>query len=447
MSASVPHMMRSSLSRALSVCLWIGLVLTTVQAEEVREAIPDRAPAGPFGSDPEDPSALALEIEHRVNQKDSLFKVSPLKPFHDIVSGARKSLYDKTHLKLGATFAHLFQGISDSLPGTDQWGTATTVGIVGNWELINRKKPAQGNLYIKVEGRWNYGTTGPMSLGAQGLGSLANTGNTYEAYVPAFILRNIYWEQGSEKAGWAYRIGKMSPDAMLGTSRHMTPVTTFLSFAATGPFSIALPDSGLGIAGAWYINDRVRIMGVASDANGLRFDWGDITAGDFFEALDFGVKLWPKTDKAGYSKLVIWHTDGTSDGRPVNGMAGPSGYGFFLLHEHELSDDGNKVLLLRYGHSFDESAFYRHQAGVAFMFYSPSLISGGIDNDLFAISLTWVDPTTAGSRPEYALEIFYRFPLFPGVDTTLHYHGVFNPALNPDSDYGTAISLRIRWTF
>jgi hypothetical protein len=224
-------------------------------------------------------------------------------------------------------------------------------------------------------------------------------------------------------------------------------VTTFLSFAATGPFSIALPDSGLGIAGAWYPNDRIRIMGAVTDANGLRFDWGDISEGDFFEALEFGAKLWPKTDKAGYSKLVVWHTDGTSDGQPVNGSNGPSGYGFFVLHEHELTEDGNTVLLLKYGHAFDDSAFYRYQAGFALMFYSPSLLSRGIDNDLVGIALTWIEPTTTGTRDEYALEIFYRFPFFPGVDTTLHYHGVIHPALDPTNDFGSAISLRIRWTF
>jgi hypothetical protein len=439
-------MMRSALSRALSAFLWIGLAVTAAQAEEERQGPGSLAPRGPFGSDPEDPSALALEIEHRISQKDSFFKVSPLKPFHDVIDAARKRLYEKTHFKVGATFAHLFQGLSESLPDTDQWGTATTVGIVGTWGLVHWGKPTQGNLFFKVEGRWNYGTTGPQSLGALGLGSLANTGNTYDAYVPAFILRNFYWEQGSEKAGWAYRIGKMSPDAMFGSSRHLTPVTTFLSFAATGAFSMALPDSGLGIAGAWYPTERIRIIGAVTDANGLRFDWGDISEGDFFSAIEFGAILWPKTDKAGYSKLALWHTDGTSDGQPVNGSRGPSGYGFFVLHEHELSQSGNTVLVLKYGYAANDSAYFRHQAGAALMFYAPTLLPGGIDNDLFAISLVWMDPTAA-PRNEVALEIFYRFPLFPGVDTTLHYHGVFHPSLDPDNDYGTAISLRIRWTF
>lgn len=436
-----------ALFRILSALLLIGLATRFVQAEEDQKPTSSRAPRGPFGSDPEDPSALALEIEYRATQRPSLFQVSPLKPLHDRVDAARKGLYEKTHLKLGATFAHLFQGISESLPGSDQWGTATTVGLVGTWELISRGKPTRGNLYFKVEGRWNYGTTGPQTLGQVGLGSIAGTGNTYEGYVPAFILRNLYWEQGSEEAGWAVRLGKMSPDAMFGSSRHLTPVTTFLSFAATGAFSIGVPDSGLGIAGAWYPNASIRIIGAVTDANGLRFDWGDISEGDFFEALEVGAKLWPKTDKAGYSKVVLWHNDGTSDGQPINRSTGLSGYGFFLLHEHELSHDGDTVLVRKYGHSFDESALYRRQAGAALLFYAPSLLSKGIDNDLIAVALNWVDPTAAGSRPEYALEIFYRFPLFPGVDTTLHYHGVFNPALDPDGDYGTAISLRLRWTF
>jgi len=42
---------------------------------------------------------------------------------------------------------------------------------------------------------------------------------------------------------------------------------------------------------------------------------------------------------------------------------------------------------------------------------------------------------------------FYRFPVFPTVDMTLHYHAIINPALDPTNDLAHAFSLRLRTTF
>ena len=49
----------------------------------------------------------------------------------------------------------------------------------------------------------------------------------------------------SEREG-GYRIGKITPDALLATSKHIGSVLAFLATTSSGPFAIALPDSGLG---------------------------------------------------------------------------------------------------------------------------------------------------------------------------------------------------------
>ena len=54
-----------------------------------------------------------------------------------------------------------------------------------------------------------------------------------------------------------------------------------------------------------------------------RVDLGDISEGDLFSALELGFKFAPDTKRAGYSKLTVWHTDGTADGKPINGSIGP----------------------------------------------------------------------------------------------------------------------------
>jgi hypothetical protein len=317
--------------------------------------------------------------------------------------------------------------------------------LVGSWDLIDRGEPTQGQAVFHVQGRWDYGTTAPEDLGTVSLGSLLGTANTFASYTPTFILRNLYWRQGSPQAGWAYRIGKITPDALLSTSAHISAYTTFLP-TANGPFSIALPDSGLGAVGAWYISDRVTLVGLVSDANADRFDFGDISEGDFFKAAELHVKVAPRTSKAGYSKLTLWHTDGTKDGLPANGSSGPDGWGIFVKHEQELTADGRAIGILRYGKGFDDSAFYNQQASAHFLLYDPTGPSQ-LRNDLIGVAFNWVDATQSGSRSEYNLEVFYRFPIFPLVDVTLSYQSVFRPALDPDNDQASVFSFRLRTTF
>ena len=394
--------------------------------------------------DPEDPLNLLARIRQRGTEKESLFPASPLLGFHNSTDKAKQELYEATGLELGATLVHLFQGLSDALPGEDHWGTNTNLDLLGSWDLINKGEPTQGQAVFHVQGRWDYGTTAPEDLATFSLGSLLGTANTFSAYTPTFILRNLYWRQGSPEAGWAYRIGKITPDALLATSAHMSAYTTFLP-TANGPFSIALPDSGLGAVGAWYINDRATLVGLVSDANADRFDFGDIGAGNFFKAVELHVKIAPRTPKAGYSKLTLWHTDGTKDSLPANGSTGPSGRGFFVKHEQELTADGRAIGILRYGKGFDDSAFYKQQASANFLLYDPSGPSR-IQNDLLGVAFNWID-ATSGVRDEYNVEVFYRFPIFPLVDTTFSYQYVKDPALDLGIDHASVFSLRLKTTF
>jgi hypothetical protein len=418
-------------------------VMESEEAESVQEGSQNREQ---IGGNNQDPTVMLQDMRQRRAQRDSLFKVSPLGPAHASTDQWHDKLYEKTHINAGMSIHHLFQWLSESLPGTDDWGTATDLDITAGWELTNRGEPYQGNLYVHLESRWNWGTTGPMSLGPGSLGMLQSTANTYEKYVPVTIIRNLYYQIGSTKSKGALRFGKVTIDSILGTTAHNTPTTSFLTFAATGAFAIALPDSGLGAVGVWHFNDRVKLLGAVTDANANRLDWGDISEGDFFSALDLGVKFSPDAKRVGYSKLTVWHTDGTSDGKPINGSNGPDGWGFYALHEQQISRSGDAVAVFKYGKSYDDSAFYKSQVSASFLFYEPHFF-GTIINDVVGVSLNWVDPVTAGSRTESNVEILYRFPLFPELDMTISYMGIINPALDPNNDYASAFSLRFVSTF
>ena len=70
----------------------------------------------------------------------------------------------------------------------------------------------------------------------------------------------------------------------------------------------------------------------------------------------------------------------------------------------------------------------------------------GFDSDVAGVAYNWVQPTGV-DRDESNVELFYRFPFFPQMDTTLSYQAIINPAMDPDNDFGSAFSLRFRSTW
>jgi hypothetical protein len=347
-----------------------------------------------LGSDLEDPQNLLPRIHERRAEKDSLLPVSPLYWLHELTDWGKKSLSDATGIELGADVTHLFQGLSEALPHEDHWGTATTANLAGSWELISRGEPTRGQLVVHGQARWEYGKPGPEELGPASLGSAIGTANTFSAYQSSpVLLRNLYWQQGSPEAGWVYRIGKITPDAILSSSQHLNASTTFMPNTSIGSFSSAHADSGLGLAGAWFPTDRIRVLGLLSDANANRENFGDLGEGDLYKSIELGVKLAPRTPKAGYSKLTFWHTDGTEDGETRNANLGPNGWGFFLKLEQELTADGRLVGIVRYGRSFGASMIRRStSSSPRFTFSSTTRASLAV----FA-TISWESPSIGRS--------------------------------------------------
>lgn len=247
-----------------------------------------------------------------------------------------------------------------------------------------------------------------------------------------------------------YRIGRVTPDQFLNTSRHLTPLTSYLPIAGTGAFAMGLPDSGLGMFAGMFINDWMNVAGVVSDANADRTNFGHLSEGDLFTAVELQVKVLPLTKNAGYSKVTFWYNEGTEDGNAINGSTGAEGWGVFIKHEQELTSDGRAIAIGRWGRSYKDSALYDQLAAAHLVVYDP-MCSGsfkdlGFNADLAGVAYNWVQPT-GFDRDESNVELFYRFPLFPEMDATLSYQAIINPAGDLTNDYGSAFSLRLRSTW
>ena len=404
-------------------------------------------------TDLQDPVVELQRIRQRrqiVRQRsNSLFQTSPLTPLRERFLEMEKCLYKETDLKLGTSLNTLMQGLTDEIPGEDDYGMSSFLIFTATWDGWRKGCPDQGEVTMSLEGRWNYGTRDPVTLGAQGLGTTLFTANPFTTYAPAFLVRNLFWRQGSREAGWRYRIGRTTPDQFLATSRHVTPLDSFLPIG-TGAFVMALPDSGIGWIGGFYLNDWMNIAGVVHDANADRTEFGEPDEGDLFTAVELQVKLLPLTENAGYSKVTFWHTDGTKDGQALNGSLGPEGWGWYIKLEQELTCDGRLIAIGRYGRSYNDSAVYEKLAGAHLVLYDPCN-SGrfermGFHSDLVGLAYTF-GRATGVSRDESDVEVLYRFPLLPEMDATVAYQAIFNPGNDPTNEFGSAISLRLRSTW
>jgi hypothetical protein len=401
-----------------------------------------------LSDDPQDVVNQLQAIRLRATQPDALFTFpAPIRRCQEKANQAQQCLADQCFIKTGLALNTAMQGLSDALPGEDKYGMATDMDFIVDWQLFDRGGPKRGRVFFGLEGRWEYGPPGPTDLGPASLGSAITTANTYAAYNPTYIVRNLFWKQGSPEAGWAYRIGHVTPDQIFSTSSRLNPIATFLTVAGTGSFANALPDSGLGAVVGFALSDRLRVGSGIHDANANRLSWG-AGDGELYKALEFQAKVLPLTEKGVWSKITFWHTDGTSDGLPINGMTGREGWGIYVIHEQELTCDGRAVAVLRWGRGFNESALFEQQAGAHLVVDDPCVpLLEHLSEDAWGAAFNWVKSSAAGARDEYDLEAFYRFPLFPNTDMSLLYQSIFKPALAPSIDHASVFSIRFASSF
>ena len=449
--------MRSSLAIQGPIAALLSVLVfspATALAQGVSSQSGSRSEQRPgLTTDLQDPVVQLQVVRQRraipSNPNDSLFQSSPLSPLRERLIACEKDLYESTDFKFGASGNHLLQSLTDERAGTDEFGMSSFAILTGTWDGYKKGQACQGEITCSVEGRWNYGPPDPVTLGAKGLGSTLFTANPFTTYTPTFLVRNLFWRQGSREAGWRYRIGRVTPDQFLASSRHITPLDTFLPIG-TGAFVIGLPDSGLGWIGGFYLNDNLNIAGVVHDSNAVRSEFGDLGAGDLFKAVELQARLLPLTKNAGFSKVTLWHSDGTADGKPLNGSTGNEGWGVYFKLEQELTCDGRLIAVGRWGRSYKESAAFERLAGAHLVLYDP-FNSGrykrmGFESDVVGVGYDFGRAANA-LQDESDIELFYRFPLLPEMDMTVAYQAIFNPGQDLDNDFGSAISLRLRSTW
>ena len=238
------------------VCLLGCLASATARAQEDGSSEEDTTAAGvPPGegmlSNPEDPQNQLPLMRQRRAEKDAVFRVSPLQEAHENKNRRNQARKEKTGFEFGWNSNSLVQVLSETLPDEDDWGAASTLDLVGTWAVLNRAKPSQGQFLFSSRGPlglWNGGSdeSGTGQPGQPGL---------HREYIrrlcpciPA-LSKPLLANKAARRAGWAYRLGRITVDQIFSTSRHISPALTFQPISGTGPFVIGLADTGVGCGG------------------------------------------------------------------------------------------------------------------------------------------------------------------------------------------------------
>jgi hypothetical protein len=173
--------MKASVLIAVTLALLRCWMLPTATAQNV-QSTPGSYQLG-FTSDIRDPVVALKHIRQKRVQAEtpdySLFRSSPLTPLREWNNQAEKRIYEETDIKFGTNLNTLFQGLGDNIPGTDSYGMSSFLQFVATWDGCRKGCPNQGEITLSLEGRWNWGTTDPTTLGAVGLGSSGFTSNPF----------------------------------------------------------------------------------------------------------------------------------------------------------------------------------------------------------------------------------------------------------------------------
>ncbi len=411
-------------------------------------------PNNSFSPDPDD---IQNRLKGSPVTKESLIPFAPLQPLQDAWKYLDDSIESEIGLDLGLSITTAFTQMTESLPGTDDHAFGYEVAFFGQWPLLAKETEWEGFLSFLVQGRDAMFTdVSPGSLFVNA-GSLAGPVDSFDDD-QGFVLREMWWQQGSKDAGLMYRIGKIAPDTIVGSvSQFDSANIDFLALGQVVKLSARFPDPGFGAAIGFYpegdSKHQPHLQLYISDQNGDRQDTGDIGEGEFFKGAEIGFRPFPQTDNAPFWRFAAWH----ADEQDKEGIS--SGYGILTKIEQELDSDGRFIGVLNYGHSWDAS-FARNQLTARLVIEDPfRFINPNVDlaGDRLGLGASWVDPAVSGGRDEFNLEIYYRFPLFPNLDVTFDAQYMIDPALIPiveDASPGTktfddvfAFTVRFRTEF
>ncbi len=381
-----------------------------------------------LGNVPEDVGYQLQESNQRI---DALFQRAPLDPLHEIWDRLNERTKTGCNLDMGVNYTAIYQWADTTVSGPKSAGDGD-LDFFGRWTPFGCDRCSNQAIVFTSEWRHKYSRIAPDQL------NTGTVGGTIVGFdVQDFSLIQLYWESGKYEDGFITRAGKMDPALIYDGGRFVSSNYAFFSPAFSDTLTAALPDAGLGIAGAIYPTDATYVLGGIHDANAKRSTTGFNTffgEGELFSALELG--WYPNEGKVdeGMYHITFWHSD------PRRKANRRGDRGIALTAEQQIGCDGKIVPFLRYSYAHRGLNNVRQNlslgVGVEEVF--------GQNFDIAGVAWSWQEPSNKTLRDQYVFETFYRFHLTPHTHLSPDIQVIIDPANAPTKDSVTVLGLRLR---
>ena len=380
------------------------------------------------------PGSTVRQLEEDDQQKTPAFRIEAfdeaLAPWFE----GKKGIYEASGLQLGFAYNLLHQEIDESLTDEDS-ATSSIFRVSGKWEVYDNGEGDKGQLVFSFDNRNNLSDLPPGSLGGE-VGYIGQTGALFSDVDT--ILGDFYWSQYLNQGQTGLIVGRYDPNDFFDVLGYANPWTSFQNLSILFNTSIALPDWGFGIgAGHWFEGDHLYLFGSVSDANAvLTKEEFEFDTDELYKTVEFG---WSPGRDQRYFKNVhvtLWQVDERED----DGIDDADGVTLGVNWTWDLT----YMLFAKIGSS-DADAPNDPQIA------ENSVTIGGIyyfanRSDLVGIAYNESELAADGLDDQTTLEAFYRFQLAQNLALTPSIQILGDPALNPDEDKITVLSLRLRLT-
>ena len=381
-------------------------------------------PAANFGG----ASSVGAQLKEDALLKKSIFSFPSIDRALAPWLAFKKSLQQEIGLQFGVDYQVLYQAVNESL--TNERDAAGGIfRIYGKWTMIDRDGKDKGSLVFKVENRQRFTNIPPSALGSQ-FGYNGLTGMLFSNIHT--VLNTLYWEQYFFQGRAGLAIGRLDPTDFIDTLGYANPWTTFQNLSILVDPSIALPDTGVGAVGGFWLDNKINIGAGIYDANGLMTELKSYQYGaEFFTHIEVGYSPSQKERLTRNVHLVYWEVDA----RKHSGIPKSDGIAIsanWLLQQTWLP-------FFRAGISNGKAALMKKSitVGAGYSFIKNS--------DVLACGVNWGEPSGALIRKnQFTTELFYRIQLAQHITITPDIQWIYHPAANPTHTQAWVFGLRAR---
>jgi len=384
------------------------------------------------------PGSAAGQLKESEKHKDSAWQFTlfddALEPWFESKAELRK----KSGLHIAMDYAALQMWADRAPEGREDTSGGGILRLSGSWALLNRGKLNTGRIVFSTDYRHRYTKIEPQEFGFH-VGYLGIPGLLFHDM--GLTLGELSWHQVLNGGKTWVVIGRFNPHNVFDVLGYANPWDTFQNYAIVLNTSVAMPNTGTGIASSHWINDQWYVNAGVNDINGHP----TVTRvfGDYREIFTIGEIGWSPRRRDRYSKnihVTVWHANARENVRLRDGADIPSGDGLSIGAHWTFP---NRLgLFFRGGWSDGGARMARKSFGGGLTYSVPKR------SDMFGLGMNWSEPSNEELDAQAAYELFYRAQLSPRFAITPSVQFVDGPAL-PDAPaeqlwfYG----LRARFTF